>query len=616
MPQDLDGRGRVDLRDSSNAAERRLSWIIAGVITVVYIFTCDRFLMGGDNGEFATLFATGGVAHPPGYPLYVLYLRLMRWLPGANPAHAAAVATALLAGLAALLLQVACVAWGSTRHAAVLVTVAFAFQPMTWRLATHAEVFVLHAAIAGAALWVSAPRGPFIGKRRCVAVSALLGLGLSNQHTIILLGPVLVWGLRSGWREERQRVPCVFMSLSALAAGLSPYLYLPIAAHGDPSATWIWGDWTSLAGIQHHLRRGDYGTFRLAGAGSGREPVRQLWAVLVAFARYLAPLMVTSTLAMVVHGILSRRSTARTEPGSACNVSVDGVAAGRVAAVVLGSTLLISGPLFVALFNVSLDNVGAEVVERFYVLPLVVMSVLAARWIDGPLRAIGPGRGPRVALTSVLAAVVVLPSALSLKRERTDALLEYARDTLGGVEQRALVLLAGDQRLFACLYLQVALGERRDIVLVAEDLLGAPWYQKRLAERFSWKLPETRSKMQMVSELVRIAYRERRALYRTRDVALDRSESVRRYPHGTLIRVLPKVAGLPSVDETRALNETWLASARQRVPLLTIHPSSWMRNLWDDYARPWRILERWYRDRGETLKAKEMAERRRTLVAP
>ena len=49
-----------------------------------YAATAAREILGPDNPELATLFRVGGVAHPSGYPLAVLYLRAMRWLPSAS----------------------------------------------------------------------------------------------------------------------------------------------------------------------------------------------------------------------------------------------------------------------------------------------------------------------------------------------------------------------------------------------------------------------------------------------------------------------------------------------------------------------------------------------------
>src|SRR5438552_1309526 len=68
--------------------------LVAFVVTAaLYTTTATRYVLGGDNAEFVALAADGGVAHPPGYPLYVLYLRALHGIPAATPAHAAALAT-------------------------------------------------------------------------------------------------------------------------------------------------------------------------------------------------------------------------------------------------------------------------------------------------------------------------------------------------------------------------------------------------------------------------------------------------------------------------------------------------------------------------------------------
>ena len=46
------------------------------------------------------------------------------------------------------------------------------------------------------------------------------------------------------------------------AAGLTPYLYLPLSAHANV-ARWTWGDQRTLQGFITHLLREEYGTFQL-----------------------------------------------------------------------------------------------------------------------------------------------------------------------------------------------------------------------------------------------------------------------------------------------------------------------------------------------------------------
>src|SRR5262249_15743297 len=56
------------------------SWWFGLFATAVYAAFASPYVVAPDNAEFATLGALGGVAHPSGYPLYVLWLRAWSWL--------------------------------------------------------------------------------------------------------------------------------------------------------------------------------------------------------------------------------------------------------------------------------------------------------------------------------------------------------------------------------------------------------------------------------------------------------------------------------------------------------------------------------------------------------
>ena len=73
-----------------------------------YAWAAPSHVIDGDNAELSTLSATGGAAHPSGYPLYVLWLRAWSWLFCGTVAHRAALATAILGVLAVLALRAAC----------------------------------------------------------------------------------------------------------------------------------------------------------------------------------------------------------------------------------------------------------------------------------------------------------------------------------------------------------------------------------------------------------------------------------------------------------------------------------------------------------------------------
>src|SRR4051794_16104717 len=99
--------------------------LLGAATLVLYVWLAPATFCDGDNAEFATLGATGGTAHPSGYPLYLLWLRASSWLPG-SAAHAAAVATAILGAAAIVVLHAACRAWGARPLAATATCALFA----------------------------------------------------------------------------------------------------------------------------------------------------------------------------------------------------------------------------------------------------------------------------------------------------------------------------------------------------------------------------------------------------------------------------------------------------------------------------------------------------------
>src|ERR1044072_2753737 len=64
-------------------------WWLGLVALIAYCATASPYIVDGDNAEFVTLGAIGGRGHPSGYPLYVVWVRLWSWLPGAPGGRAA-----------------------------------------------------------------------------------------------------------------------------------------------------------------------------------------------------------------------------------------------------------------------------------------------------------------------------------------------------------------------------------------------------------------------------------------------------------------------------------------------------------------------------------------------
>jgi hypothetical protein len=93
---------------SRNAAEgavsrttaRAVALIPAGLAVILYTITCSPTVNFTDSGELITVAWTGGIAHPPGYPLYTMLGSVFIHLPLGNPAWRMNILSALFAALA------------------------------------------------------------------------------------------------------------------------------------------------------------------------------------------------------------------------------------------------------------------------------------------------------------------------------------------------------------------------------------------------------------------------------------------------------------------------------------------------------------------------------------
>jgi 4-amino-4-deoxy-L-arabinose transferase-like glycosyltransferase len=239
---------------------RSLLWIGAA-IAVVYLLTMGRSVGQHDTFEFQVVAYQLGIAHPSGYPLYLMLGRLFTLLPFGTVAwrvNLASVAFALLA-LAFVYLLVRHLS--RTEWAAMLATVALAFSPTFWSQALEAEVYTLHALFVAAALWLmvmlSTERrrfGTISGEKWTFSVYicglfVLLGFSLTNHLTTVFLLPaaVLTWL----FLVIRKRLPLADYRLFgavALSFGLplTLYAYLPLrwlAVNGEPMGLARFVDW-------------------------------------------------------------------------------------------------------------------------------------------------------------------------------------------------------------------------------------------------------------------------------------------------------------------------------------------------------------------------------------
>ncbi len=243
----------------------------------LYLSTLAPSVLEADAGEFQFVPWLPGIAHPTGYPLYILLGWLwshsvpigeVAWRMNLLSALFGAITVGITYALARRLLDmtlpqtpiIAC------RLAAALSAVVFAVSPTFWSQAVIAEVYTLQALFITTILWLgltyhAAEQGTKF--RWGFLLSFIFGLGLTHHVTNILLTPALLLYLRiKSDSESRSAIGIKGALIYGLALGcpLLLYLYLPLIAPSTPYATITLSDTqtltlydNSLTGFWQHI---------------------------------------------------------------------------------------------------------------------------------------------------------------------------------------------------------------------------------------------------------------------------------------------------------------------------------------------------------------------------
>jgi hypothetical protein len=242
--------------------------VLVFVVLMLYLFTLGPTVGQADTFEFQVVAPTLGIAHPTGYPLYILSGKIFSLLPFGSVAWRINLTSAVF-GVGAVAVLYLLIHWLTGRALLALVAaLALAFSRVFWSQAVVAEVYTLHNMLVAAVLlllvmgvcnrwWQTRTQDQARQETRAAdaldrlkralnpvyLLALLLGLGLANHLTTVLLLPAVLLTLllvrpRLNWREW-----LVVVGLFLLGVALYGYIYLRWPALHDgvwmsPGAFW------------------------------------------------------------------------------------------------------------------------------------------------------------------------------------------------------------------------------------------------------------------------------------------------------------------------------------------------------------------------------------------
>jgi hypothetical protein len=241
----------------------------------LYVRTLAPTVGAHDTFEFQVLSYELGIAHPTGYPLYILLGKLFTLLPLGNVAYRVNLSSALFAATAVAILHAIIAELTRSRSAAALGALSFAFTYSFWSQAVEAEVYALNALFVSAACylllrtftkgtsdpcsghasldegrlssWGRALSTVSRGQRMIVAVALVYGLSLTHHRTMLLLLPAMVAYLilRRAWCLLTHR-SWIATFMAFMAPLVVVHLYIPIRWWQIQGVGMRWEQFTTL----------------------------------------------------------------------------------------------------------------------------------------------------------------------------------------------------------------------------------------------------------------------------------------------------------------------------------------------------------------------------------
>ena len=427
------------------------SLILATTLALCYVVTLAPGLTwangGADGGDLITAAATNGIAHPSGYPLYLLLARAFQALPVGALAFRTNLLSAVCAIGAALTLLAFLRRQNIPAYIALTASLAFGLAPAVWSQAVITEVYSLQSLLLilflNALLDEHFPGGDW-------ARGLIFGLATSNHLTTLILLPLLL--LRTSPKPGFAKPAELGKRSLACLLGLSLYLTLPLRAASQPPINWgnpvtPQGFWWLVSG-------------RLYAAYPFGISLADAILRLRAFGGLLLEQFSLPGVLIGVYGLFSGLPS---------------------------RALLASLWMFVAFTGFAI--VYGSYDSQVYLIPAyIAFAVWLAYGLQDSLGALS-ARYQRLTRPAVILIVVGLIVRIPFMLPNVDAAHDQRAEQFGtqfiaSAPHDALIFASGDEAVFALWYFHHALGQRPDVVVIADDLLVYPWYAETLAHAY------------------------------------------------------------------------------------------------------------------------------------
>ncbi len=431
----------------------KIVFLFFALISIIYLHNITRDIYAGDIGDLVSSSCVWGVAHPPGYPLFMILGGILCHLPlSMTPVSKVALISIIASIIGLIFFYKFSFKVTKQLFPSLVSTAILGFSYLFWFHAEIPEVFALNNMFIILIFYFAIQAYKDKKIQNYYVLAFLSGLAVAHHHTIIFVFIAVAILLFKDFLYliSKEKIKNIAYIIGLFIVGVGMYIYVPIASSFKPVINW--DNVHDFQSFMHLFLRKDYATLPHLTGGIPYQirliTMRHYFFEL--FSAYTYPIFL-----IIILGFLYLVQTS------------------RKLALTFFICLIISGPLFIYMaMPLTVSNVQLGVLERFYTVSITVLALLIPYGFVS-LKKILIKLPIRKSLREfILYSIAIIPLILLIVNfprtnlSSTQIGNNFAKDILSSVPKGSMLRVSGDTTTFNIWYLHYVLGYRKDITLI------------------------------------------------------------------------------------------------------------------------------------------------------
>ncbi len=536
---------------------------------ITYIITLCPTVYTGDSGEILSAITTLGIAHPTGFPLYIILGKLFTLiLPFGDIAYRVNILSAGFAALSVGVIFITLRTLSNHRLPSAAAALCFAFSFTLWSHATVARVYTMAGFFIALLTWIILLWNANRGNKYLILFGIILGIGLGTHVMVILVVPVAIASVIVFKRQVFRKPIIISVILIVIFLAGLQYLYLPIAASNNPVVNW--GNPHNLQNFLSYITQKDYSFKMAARDASGSSNVLREIARL--FTWEFTPLGLVSLIGLIGYWKKYKK-------------------------VFLLSSLVIIGNV---LLMINYGNEKDLFTLYRYLFPSYIIIAIwigyGINWLYVYFKRNSHFNQVAYPLLILFPITCFVANYHKNNRGKNFITYDYAYNVLTSTPESSLLLTTGDTVSGGLSYLQLLFNYRSDTILINRELITWDWHWQDIAKRYPNLVNQDMLSTPPKERLYRLidANITRTPIYAT-FLILDRYKNI---PHGIIYAILPKDS-TPELTEIKKKNALlWKTYNKQGLLDKTIHKDYMVEEIVKAYSKAHNNLGSYYSSKG------------------